>query len=73
MKVASVHEAARRYVRNSVRAFVEGQQNLKWISGILRHSGLTRQEILPLLLPLKEYGNTARATELRDWLESASW
>jgi hypothetical protein len=73
MKVMNSHDATCRYVKHSAQAFLEGEQGLKWITGILQRSGLTKQETLPLLFSLENYGAAARLAELRDWLESASW
>ena len=36
----SLQEAGSRWVKNSLRSYLEGEKNLKWIAGILK--GMTR-------------------------------
>ena len=73
MKVMPIHNATCSYVKRSVQAFLEGAQGPKWISGVLQRSGLTKQETMPLLLSLENYGLAARSAELREWLNTADW
>jgi hypothetical protein len=73
MKVKSTPEATRRYVRKSTMAFLEGEKDLKWISGVLRHSGLAKEPTMAILLPLRDYGDPNRAQALFSWLGSSDW
>ncbi len=75
MKVRSLEESTWRYARNSARAFLEGTQDLdlKWITGVLEHCGLSKEETLRVLLPLRSQYIGGRAAALFDWLDSANW
>lgn len=73
MEVRGARESAQRYVKKSAMAFLEGEKNPSWIIGIVRGSGLGKQEVSDLLLALRDYGDASRANELFRWLESATW
>jgi hypothetical protein len=73
MKMKSTQEATRRYVKKSAMAFLEGEKDLKWITGVLRHSGLAKEPTMAILLPLRDYGNPVRAQALFSWFESSNW
>ncbi len=73
MKTRSATKTAERYVRNSAKAFLDGQHNLTWITRVLEHSGLTRDRAGEILRPLTNYGDPVRAQELFGWLASANW
>src|SRR3989338_1517702 len=42
----SLQEAGSRWVKNSLRSYLEGEKNLKWIAGILK--GTSKEEIQSL-------------------------
>jgi hypothetical protein len=65
--------ATERYATNSAKAFLEGEQNLTWITRVLEHSGLTRDWTAEILHPLATYGDPGRAQELFAWLATANW
>ncbi len=67
----SIQEATRRYVKKSVMAFLEGEKDLRWISGVLRHSGLAKEPTKAILLSLGDYGDRGRAKALLNWFESS--
>jgi hypothetical protein len=69
MQVKSTQEATRRYVKKSAMAFLEGEKDLKWITGVLRNSGLAKEPTIVILLPLRDYGDTSRREALFSWLE----
>jgi hypothetical protein len=73
MKVRSVRETAERYVRNSTMAFLEGKKDIDWVRGVLQHSGLPKETIWGLLLPLRGYGDADRGNLLFNWLATAGW
>jgi hypothetical protein len=54
-------------------AFLEGEKDLKWISGVLRHSGLAKEPTMAIVLPLRDYRDPNRAKALLSWLESCNW
>jgi hypothetical protein len=68
-----LQETTERYVKKSVMAFLEGEKNLKWVTGVLRRSGLGKESTMTLLLPLKGHGDPVRSQELFSWLGSSSW
>ena len=73
MIVKPVEKAAEQYVKKSTMAFLEGEKNLKWITGVLAHSGLSREGTISVIGPLRNYGDNTRAQALFDWLGSANW
>lgn len=66
MKIITAKEAAQRWVKKSLMAYLKGEQNLKWITGILR--GLSKDEIMVFLSPVEHYGLVERRNELKEWL-----
>lgn len=54
------------YVLNSLKAYLEGEQNLKWIIGIIG-SGPSAREMLSGLVG---YGRLERYRELSEWMTS---
>ncbi len=73
MRTKSILEATRRYVKKSAMAFLDGEKDLKWITGVLEHSGLGKEPTMAVLLPLRNYGGRTRAQALFSWLESSNW
>lgn len=75
VKVKSLEKTTERYVRNSVRAFLEGEKDLKWIYGVLLNSGLSKAETLPIVIAFRQYqyADPTRAAGLFAWLDSADW
>ena len=63
VKVKTIEESARRYAKNSIRAFIEGgkyardkkPKNIKWLSGVIRSSGVSKEELLKLFKELEGY------------------
>ena len=72
MKVRSLQDSTLRYVRGSLRNYLEGGQNLAWISGVILHSGLQLQESRLVFLELRSYGQGDRYRTLADWFDRAS-
>ena len=64
----TLQETGKIWVKNSLRAYLEGEKNLRWVVGIL--SGQTREEIQSLLNSVP-YGLAERRRELSDWLNRA--
>jgi len=73
MRARGIDETAQRYVLNSVRGFLEGKKNDRWIKGVILHSGLPKERTLSVLQPLRAYDNVDRAKFLFDWLDSTTW
>jgi len=65
----SLQEAGNRWVKNSLRSYLEGEKNLKWIAGILK--GMDRDQIQSLFDSLGRPGTAERKAELREWLNRA--
>ncbi len=68
-----LHEALRNYVTKSTAAFLEGKQNLKWICGVLLHSGLNREDTVQIIAPTIIPFDTPRRWALCSWLDLATW
>ena len=62
----SLQEAGIRWVKNSLRSYLEGEKNLKWIAGILK--GTSKEEIQSLFDSLGRSGTLERKTEFQEWL-----
>ncbi len=62
----SLQEAGNRWVKNSLRSYLEGEKNLKWIAGILK--GMGRDQIQSLFDSLGRLGTAERKAEFLEWL-----
>jgi hypothetical protein len=65
MRVRSSAESVDRYLRNSIRAFLDGEQNLKWIAGVISHSGAVEGRAQQLFEQLDNWGISERRDALR--------
>ncbi|OGF58882.1 hypothetical protein A3B05_00020 [Candidatus Giovannonibacteria bacterium RIFCSPLOWO2_01_FULL_43_160] len=63
----TIKEISEKWVKNSLRAYLEGEKDLKWIQGILR--GMSKNEVMGLLSSL-QYGLPERRNELNQWLNT---
>ena len=68
MKTVTAKESSERWVRKSLKAYLEGKQNFKWIQGILR--GMNKGEVEALLSSLGQCGLIERRNELDEYLNS---
>jgi hypothetical protein len=66
MYVKPIEEISAAYGLNSLKAYLEGEQNLKWITRIIG-SGTAAREMLSRLAG---YGRPERYRELSEWLAS---
>jgi hypothetical protein len=57
------------YLRKWVRAYLSGEEDWKFVMGIIRESGLEKHEACALLMPLKGTGRKFRSQALFSWLE----
>ena len=64
----SLQEAGSRWVKNSLRSYLEGEKNLKWIAGILKDAG--KDEIQSLFDSLGRSGTAERKAEFQEWINS---
>ena len=62
----SLQEAGNRWVKNSLRSYLEGEKNLKWIAGILK--GANKDEIQSIYDSLGRPGTAERKAEFQEWL-----
>jgi hypothetical protein len=67
MKVRSLSESVDRYVRHSIRAYCEGEQNLNWITGVIAHSGLPLIAAYGIFSQVPFTGNMERRSALLHW------
>lgn len=65
----SLQEAGDRWVKNSLHSYLEGEKNLKWITGILKGMGM--DQIQSLFDSLGRPGTAERKAELLEWLNRA--
>jgi len=73
MKVRSLEQSNERYIRKSIMAFLEGEKDLKWVTGVLSKSARSKEAVLPILSRLQNYGDHTRFEELSRWLDSTEW
>ncbi len=72
--VKSPEEGTRRYVLKSLMAFLDCEQNLNWIVGVIRVSGSVRdQRLAEVFQRLKEYGDPARYQEALSACREQGW
>jgi hypothetical protein len=57
------------YLRKSVLVYLNGQENWKFVMGIIRESGLGKDEARDVLRSLKGQGWKFRSEALFNWLE----
>ena len=57
------------YLRKWVLAYLHGQEDWKFVMGIIRESGLEKREARDVLMPLKGRGWKFRSEALFSWLE----
>ena len=62
----SLQEAGNRWVKESLRSYLEGKKNLKWITGVLR--GASKDKIRSLFDSLGRSGTAERKVEFLGWL-----
>lgn len=72
MKVRSISESLERYVRNSMRAYLDGEQGLPWICGVVLHSGMPLPAATLVLMGFRGYGLADRFQTLAAWFERTS-
>jgi hypothetical protein len=65
----SVQEVGNRWVKNSLRSYLEGEKNLKWITGILK--GANKNKIQSLFDALNHSAIAKRKAEFQEWLNRA--
>jgi hypothetical protein len=64
MNVRSTSESLDRYVKHSMRAFLEGEQNLKWVVGVVNHSGASIERAFQLFQQLNPSADIDRYRQL---------
>jgi hypothetical protein len=57
------------YLRKCVLVYLNGQEDWKFVMGIIRESGLGKHEAREVLMPLKGAGWKFRSQALFSWLE----
>ena len=61
MEVKTPEASSRKWIRKSTMAYLEGEQDLKWIVGIIGEDAGYAREVL---IDLKNYGDPKRHQEL---------
>lgn len=73
VKMRPVEQIVGRYVRHSLWAFLDGEQNLNWIAGIVRESGMSQSELREVFDESKNYGNATRYQEIMEICRNQGW
>jgi hypothetical protein len=66
MIVMPAKQAAQKWLRRSMLAYLQGEKELSWVSGVVR--GSETQAALLLLTAFREYSATTRYLELQNYL-----
>ena len=74
-RIKSAEESTRRWVRNSLRAYLEYESKctLNWIKGIIKQSGIEREELKEIFDSLKDYGNQQKYKGIYEICESSGF
>lgn len=67
MRVRSLTESTDRYVRNSIRAYLDGEQGLAWVVGVICHSGADLRRCRALFASVAFLGDGSRRASLEAW------
>jgi hypothetical protein len=70
MQTKTAPQSNEKYVRRSLQDYLEGQQNLNWITGIFRAELVYTAAARQMFANLPNYGLPERRKELSDWLDS---
>lgn len=75
VRVKSVGEYVQNYVRKSLMAFLEGEQNSNWIKGVIENSGILKMEGEPerIFDRLKDYGDHQRYQSIFQECQQREW
>lgn len=73
MIIKSMDEISRRYACGSLRAFLEGKQNLNWIIGVIESSGVRGRGLSEIFEGQKGYGNSERYREAFSACRDQGW
>ena len=73
MIIKSMDEISRRYARGTLRAFLEGKQNLKWVLRVIESSGVRGRRLSEVFEGLKGYGNYERYREALSECRDQGW
>ena len=70
-----MEEIDRRRVRGCLQAFLEGEQHLDWIKGIIGKSGVLQRkgELQKIFDELRFYENTPRYKEIFEECQKEGW
>ena len=63
-------ETMQSYLTRSAKAYLEGENNWRWIISTINQSGFNKQEARQLILPLRDHGSKFRSQALFAWLET---
>ncbi len=71
--IKSMDEISRRYARGTLRAFLEGKQNLNWVLGVIRSSAVRGRRLSEIFDGNKGYGNSERYREALSACRDQGW
>ena len=70
MQTKTAEQSNEKYVRRSLQDYLDGQQTLKWLTGVIRSGQMAATAVRQMLADLPNYGLPERRRELSDWLDS---
>ena len=75
VRIRTMEEIDRRWVRGSLEAFLDGKKDLNWIKGIIGGSGVLqrRGELQGIFDELGVYENLPRYREILEECQRAGW
>jgi hypothetical protein len=70
MPTKTAEQSNEKYVRKSLQDYLEGEKDLKWITGVIRSGRMDATAIGQMLATIPNYGLPERRNELSGWLNS---
>jgi hypothetical protein len=68
MKVRPIEECAQRYLRNCLRAYLEGKKNLRWLAGIIGPERQNAASALRAFNDIRSPMDPQRRVEFMNWV-----
>lgn len=71
--IKPLEEMERRWVEKSLLAFVNGEQNLHWIMGVIQRSGIRGEVLLRELDQVRGHGDQQRSDAALQACQERGW
>ena len=68
--VRTLETVRERYARRSMLTFLQGKEELPWIKGVIRRSGIGLETARASLTSLNGFGDANKYQQLNEWLDA---